>query len=87
MSIKDKMIKNDKYSETSQLKIFNFHHFVRLLSNFSTFSLLINEDATNNEKEEEVITQLLAYELSTTFADRMMFPSIKHDFLLKVQEV
>lgn len=87
MSIKEKMEKTDKYSDTLQLKIFNFHNFVRFLNNFSTFSLMINEEAVNNEKEEEVISQLLAYELSTTFADRIMFPSVKNDFLLKVQEV
>jgi hypothetical protein len=87
MSIKEKMEKIDKYSDTMQLKIFNFHNFTRFLYNFSTFSLMINEEAACNEKEEEVISQLLAYELSTTFADRIMFPSVKNDFLLKIQEV
>lgn len=87
MSIKEKMSKNDKFGYTQKLDILNFHHFTRFLSHFSTFTLMLNEEATVNEKEEEVIAHLLAYELSCTFGERIMFPSIKNEFLLKVQEV
>lgn len=87
MSIKEKMSKNDKFGYTQRLDILNFHHFVRFLSHFSTFTLMLNEEATINEKEEEVIAHLLAFELSCTFGDRMMFPSVKNEFLLKIQEV
>ena len=48
---------------------------------------MLNEDSVTNEKEEEVIAQLLAYELSNIFGDRIMFPSVKTEFLSKIQEV
>lgn len=81
------MCKNDKFSDTQNLEICNFHNFIKLLSNFSTFTLMLNEDSVTNEKEEEVIAQLLAYELSNIFGDRIMFPSVKTEFLSKIQEV
>mmetsp|Transcript_14686 Transcript_14686/g.16969 ORF Transcript_14686/g.16969 Transcript_14686/m.16969 type:complete len:186 (+) Transcript_14686:1889-2446(+) len=64
MSIKEKLLKNDRFSESQKLKVFNFHHFVRLLSNLSTFTLMLDEEKNANEKEEETIAQLLAFELS-----------------------
>ena len=44
-------------------------------------------DLEGNEKEEEIIAQLLAFELSWTFGDTMMFPSARNEFLTKIQEV
>jgi hypothetical protein len=87
MSIKEKLQKNDDFSNSQNLKIYNFNNFVKFLYNFSTFTLMINEDAASAEKEEEVIAQMLAYELSCTFGDRIMFPSIRNEFLTRVQEV
>ena len=87
MSIREKMQKEEEFSSTQILKISNFHNFVKFLYNFSSFTLMMNEDATVGEKEEVVIAQMLAFELSSTFGDRIMFPTTKNDFLLKIQEV
>ena len=87
MSIKGKMQKEDEFSSAQNLKLYNFHNFVRFLYNFSTFTLLLNDDATAKDKEEVVIAQMLAFELSNTFGDKIMFPSVKNEFMLKVQEV
>jgi len=81
------MEKEDEFSNTQNLKISNFHNFIKFLYNFSSFTLMMNEDATVEEKEEVVVAQMLAFELSCTFGDRIMFPTIKNDFLLKIQEV
>ena len=87
MSIKGKMQKEDEFSSAQNLKLYNFHNFVRFLYNFSTFTLLLNDDATTKDKEEVVIAQMLAFELANTFGDKIMFPSVKNEFMLKVQEV
>jgi len=44
MSIKEKISKNEKFSESLRLKKFSLHHFVRLLSNFSIFTLMLDEE-------------------------------------------
>lgn len=44
MSIKEKISKNEKFSESLKLKSFSLHHFVRLLSNFSVFTLMLDEE-------------------------------------------
>jgi hypothetical protein len=83
MSIKEKL----DFSITQNLKLDNFHNFAKFLYNFSTFTLMLNEDAAAKEKEEEVIAQMLAFELASTFGERIMFPSLKNEFMLKIQEV
>lgn len=87
MSIKEKMQKEEEFSNTQNLKIYNFHNFTKFLYNFSSFTLMMNDDATVGEKEEVVIAQMLAFELSCTFGDRIMFPTVKNNFLHKIQEV
>lgn len=87
MSIKDKMSRNDAFSEFQILPIFNFHHFVRLCNNFSTFSMMLDEQNPDNEKEEGIIAKLLAFELSNIFGDRIMNPQLRNEFLTRIQEV
>lgn len=87
MSIKEKITRSEDYSKSQVLPIINFHHFVRLCSNFSHFTLMLSDTLAEHEKEEDVIAQLLAFELSSTFGDRIQSPSIRTDFHNKIQEV
>ena len=87
MSIKQRMTKNDTFSESQIMPVFNFHHFVRLCTNFSYFTLMLEENVTENDKEEYVIAKLLAFELANIFGDRIMSSQNREGFLNKIQEV
>jgi hypothetical protein len=64
MSVKEKLMRNDHFTETQVLHITNFHHFCRILSNFINFTLMLENEGHETDKEEDIIAEMLAYELS-----------------------
>lgn len=48
---------------------------------------MLEENVTENDKEEDVIAKLLAFELANIFGDRIMSSQNREEFLNKIQEV
>lgn len=90
MSLFDKVKRSDHFSNSSFLKLQNFHFYARFCSNMATFTLL-NDDVDGDQqfkardkslpREEDICADLMVYEMARTFGDRIMMPSVRQQFL------
>ena len=85
MSLLEKMKKQESFNNSSFLKLINFNFFSRFCSNFLNFTMISDDPkdilkfkhSSDGVREEDSMVDMMAYELSRTYGDRIFFPAVR----------
>lgn len=87
MALIDKLKRQEYFHNSSFLRLTNFHIFSRFCANLANYTLISDEPSEiilKGFREEDAAANMMIYEISRSFGDRIMLPTHRNAFMLRV---